>query len=182
MTQSVVDIWDRIQSDDHRAWKLLVQKYDALVNTVAMRCGLNGADVEDCAQHTWVALYRCRKSIKDPKALPKWLMQTARRRAVRMLQSSRGTTAAEDGIATDPRPLPDEELLQLERRQELEEAMSYLDDRCQKLIEALFFSPQGSNYADIARKLGIPANSLGPIRSRCLARMRQILDDLGYLP
>jgi RNA polymerase sigma factor (sigma-70 family) len=182
VTKSVNDIWDRIQTGDHRAWKLLVQKYDALVNTVAIRCGLTGADVEDCAQYTWVALYRCRKSIKDPKALPKWLMQTARRRAVRMLQSSRRTTVADDGISIDPRPLPDEELLQLERRQELEEALSYLDDRCRRLIEELFFSPQGRSYADVARKLGIPANSLGPIRSRCLARLRQILDDLGYLP
>ncbi len=182
MTQSVTDIWNRVRADDHRAWKLLVRKYDALVNTVAMRCGLVGADVEDCAQHTWVTLYRCRKSIKDPKALPKWLMQTARRRAVRMLQNSGRVSAVSDVNAVDPQPLPDEELQRLERRQELEEAMSYLDDRCRRLIEALFFSPQGRSYAEIARELGIPPNSLGPIRSRCLARMRQILDDLGYLP
>lgn len=78
-------------------------------------------------------------------------------------------------------PLPDDELLSLERQAHIEIAMRRLDGRCRQLVEALFFAPSDKSYKDIAGALGIPANSLGPTRTRCLNKLRKILIEIGYL-
>lgn len=74
---------------------------------------------------------------------------------------------------------PEDELIRLERQALLEVAVAQLDDRCRTLIESLFYSPKDKSYRQIANELGIPPNSLGPIRSRCLKRLKKILDEMG---
>ena len=71
---NIEHIWKSVLAGDVHAWGELVRVYAALVNTVARRVGLSGLDAEDCAQHTWMSLYRNRRVIKDPQALPAWLI------------------------------------------------------------------------------------------------------------
>jgi len=146
-----------------------VERYEALVFTVARRAGLTRADAEDCAQHTWLSLYRTRHTIKDPVALPAWLIRTTHRRALRMAKQQARLN-----------PLYSEELLALERQAHLELAIQQLNERCQYVMKALFFSEEEKTYAQIARDLGIPPNSFGPTRMRCLKKLEKILRDLGY--
>ncbi|HOP07793.1 MAG TPA: sigma-70 family RNA polymerase sigma factor [candidate division Zixibacteria bacterium] len=180
MVPSNDEIWQRVCEGDADAWRTLVYRYEALVYTVARRAGLSVSDAEDCAQYTWWMLYRSRHHIKDPRGLTKWLIRTTRRRSWRMVQSAQRSQQAHDEIPdVKPTPLPDADLEQLERQADLEMAMLQLDERCRKLLHALFFEPQDKSYSDIAKELNIPANSIGPIRSRCLARLRKIMKQLG---
>jgi DNA-directed RNA polymerase specialized sigma24 family protein len=78
-------------------------------------------------------------------------------------------------------PLPDEDVALLERQAHLEHALSLIDPRCRTLLAELFFAPEERSYRDIARKLRIPVNSLGPTRIRCLKKLKKILEELGYL-
>jgi DNA-directed RNA polymerase specialized sigma24 family protein len=50
-----------------------------------------------------------------------------------------------------------------------------LDERCQKLVEMLFYRAQPPSYAEIAAELGIPEGSIGPTRARCLGKLLRIL-------
>lgn len=181
VTYNIHDIWKGVVDSDPTAWRTLVEQFAGLVHAVAGRVGLSEGDIEDCAQQTWIALYRHRQSIRDPKTLPAWLIKTTRRRAVRIMQRlSRESAMAP---ALDPvleRPLPDEEILALERQAILEAALRQLQPRCRKVLTELFFSPDSKSYGDIARSLGLATNTLGPLRSRCLKKLQAILNKMGY--
>ncbi len=166
------------QAGDARAWKELVNRYQALVYTIALRVGLSMADAADCFQQSWVALYEHRKRIKDPERVAGWLATTARREAIRVYRRNlRQSDLPDDDRHIDPSALPDEELELLERQAHLENGMTQLDSRCRRLIELLFLAPEDWSYEQIAEKLEIAPNSLGPIRQRCLERLRKILSD-----
>jgi RNA polymerase sigma factor (sigma-70 family) len=178
MSLSLGEIWNRVKDGDKSAWSEIVARYANLVFTVARRVGLTTYDAEDCAQHTWLALYRHRNAIRDPRRLPAWLILTTRREAIRMIQRQRraGSLALESTEETAV-ALPDEELMRLEQLDALEHALSKLDPRCRTLLRALFFSEESLSYNDIAVSLGLAPNSMGPIRSRCLKRLKRILEE-----
>lgn len=182
MNRSIGEIWERVLDGDQDAWGELVRRYARLVETVAVRMGLAASDAEDCAQYSWIALYRHRRLIRDPSRLPAWLIMTTKRRALRML--SRDNRRADHSMELDADrsvPPPDDELLRLELLDALQHAMERLDGRCRTLIGALFLAPENMSYADLARTLGISTNAVGRMRSRCLERLRRILIEMGYL-
>jgi RNA polymerase sigma factor (sigma-70 family) len=176
------ELWQDILTGDDSAWKEVVRRYQALVYAVVTRAGLSMADAADCFQQTWVLLFRHRHRLHDPSRLSAWLVTTAKREALRLRRRAdreSGDPQELDAIAADP--LPDEALEQLERQAELEIALGELDPRCRRIVEALFFAPEEKSYEEIARGFGLSANSLGPVRRRCLERLKQILADRGII-
>jgi RNA polymerase sigma factor (sigma-70 family) len=174
-------IWRGVQAEDPDAWRRLVRLYAGLVNSVARRAGLSVPDAEDCAQQTWLALYRRRRAIKDPVALPLWLMRTTQRRAVQMARRlAHETTLEKFEEVRDPQLPADEALSKLEAERYLRRALRKLDPRCRRLINSLFLSERRKSYQEIARVLGVKPNSFGPLRSRCLAQLRAVLKNMGY--
>jgi len=185
MIPDLPSIWSRVERGDASAWQQLVDSYAGLVYTVARRAGLSAPDAEDCAQQTWLALYRNRKKIKDPTALPAWLIRSTQRNAVRICRkyAREAPTAGADsdsGRQVDSAALPDEIMAELESRAVLEAAVAQLDGRCRKLVTWLFLSSELISYSDASRRLGVKPNTLGSLRSRCLKRLRTILKDMGY--
>jgi RNA polymerase sigma factor (sigma-70 family) len=172
-----------ILEGDNKAWELLIRRYQALVYSVSARAGLSSMDVADCFQQTWVLLHRHRHNLKDPSRLSAWLVTTAKREAIRLRQKM-GRESSEEIDETmwlSNAILPDEEMERLECQAQLEIALKDLDDRCRKLLETFFFAPTEKSYVEIAKSFGISANTLGPIRRRCLDRLRKILENNGYL-
>ena len=180
MSSELSDIWARVLGGDHAAWEELVDLYATLVYSVARRSGLDDHDAEDCAQQTWVALYISRHRIHDWQKLPGWLSGTAYRRAMRILRKRASTQRVESKAPPAPTPLsPDQQVILLQRRALLERALARLDVGCRDLLTALFFAPGEKSYGEIARSFNIPINSIGPMRQRCLARLRKILKEMG---
>jgi RNA polymerase sigma factor (sigma-70 family) len=66
----------------------------------------------------------------------------------------------------------DEDLLAAERNAALRQAFSDLPPNCRELVTLLIADPPLS-YAEISATLGISIGSIGPNRSRCLARLRR---------
>jgi RNA polymerase sigma factor (sigma-70 family) len=174
-------LWERAKKGDSDAWRAVVRLYSGLINTVARRAGLSPPDAEDCTQHIWMVLYRKRNSIRDPRALPAWLIKTTHRYAVasarRLKPAARDLSVVEPPVGEE---LPDESVMQLEHQAILDYALKQLDPRCRKLLEALFYSPHRHSYKDIAKALNVLPNSLGPLRIRCLKKLREILQKVGY--
>lgn len=181
MTDDLHKIWKRVLEGDAAAWRRLVGRYAALVNSVALRVGLSTPDAEDCAQHTWLTLYRHRRRIRDPQSLPAWLIRTTHRQAVQMSKrlTYRGTSDPSERTA-DPAARPDEEIQQLEQEVMLARAVELLDPRCRKLITALYLDNDEISYRKLARRLGLAPNSIGSLRSRCLIKLKAIIKDLGF--
>ena len=180
MSQSLTELWSRVLADDPRSWEQLVRRYNPLIIAVARAHGLAAADLEDCAQQTWLALYTGRTRIQKPASIPSWLVRVAKRKAQRVQLRKKSSLAAEEGFDPDTGSIsPEEVFLQAAEAARLYTALEMMDPRCRRLLELLFLSDEEWSYQDIARDLGISPNSLGPIRSRCLTRLRRILKELG---
>lgn len=181
MYADIDTLWRQIKRGNHKAWNNLVSRYSGLIITVAKRVGLSIVDAQDCAQHTWMALYRNRNSIREPERLQAWLIITARRQAIRMLKHQHRFDEMTDDVESIESNIPtDYELLRLETIDSIEFALDQLGPQCQKLLRALFLSPEKLSYQEIAQQLKISSNSLGPLRSRCLNKLSKILKKMGY--
>lgn len=182
MAGTDLELWQEILAGNSRAWETLVRRYQALIYTIAVRAGLSPDDAADCFQQTWVMLYRHRHKLNDPSRLSAWLVTTAKREALRLRRlAARSGDTGEAADRPDPDPLPDDAVLQLERQANLETAIGDLGPQCRRVVEAFFFAPEDRTYEQIAESLGVAPNSLGPIRRRCLERLKKILVQNGYL-
>jgi RNA polymerase sigma factor (sigma-70 family) len=176
------DLWSAILVGDQSAWKELVNRYKSLVYSTCTYLGLSQAEASDAFQQTWVLLYQKRKQVKNPERLSAWLVTTARREALHLRnRSGVPSVDLEAADLADPGPDPEQELVLMEQQARLETAISQLDQPCQAVVEEFFFAPEEPSYEQVARKLGYAPNTLGAKRRRCLKRLRQILEKLGYL-
>lgn len=183
MARNDTDIWADICRGDSAAWAELVKKYEALVYTVGLRAGLSQLEMADCFQQTWVQLYTHRRRIEAPSRLQAWLVTTAKREALRMRRQAQREQTDYDFSrqSDDPERAPDRLLEQLELNSQLQGAIGEIDARCQELLKLLFFAPEDLTYEEVAGRLGISSNALGPARRRCLERLRKVLAKNGYL-
>ncbi len=70
-----------------QAWDVLVDRYMPLVISVARGFRLSSKDVEDISQTVWLRLVEHIDSLREPRALPGWIVTTARREAIRVQRS-----------------------------------------------------------------------------------------------
>jgi len=170
---------------DQEAWAALVDKYKNLIFSIPVKLGLYD-DAADIFQAVCLDLLTDISRLREPRALPKWLMQTcyhkclrARRRAeknVPLAEEDR-ETSAEDGV---PSTLPDDMMVQLEKQQMVRNAIAELSPRCERMVRMLFFETPPRPYEEIAKELGIATGSIGFIRGRCLGKLKQQLENMGF--
>ena len=162
---------------DQQAWRELVDRYAPLLVSVIRGFRLTPAETEDVAQTVWLRLVEHLDSLQEPRAIPGWLVTTARRESIRYLSSqhhrrmSDPLNADQPPVAADV-PDPDEGLVRSERHQVLLAGLAELPSRQRELLLLLMNDPQPS-YDEINRRTGIPVGSIGPTRARALERLRR---------
>jgi RNA polymerase sigma factor (sigma-70 family) len=174
---AITDLVTRARTGDQQAWDALVERYATLTWSICRRYRLADADAEDVGQTVWLQLVDHLDAIREPAALPGWLATTTRRECLRVLGAARGQLAAERGLGAEIRTgeqaeTVEQDLLAAERHAALREAFTDLPPRWQRLMVLLSQDPPVP-YAEISARLGIPVGSVGPYRSRCLARLRR---------
>jgi RNA polymerase sigma factor (sigma-70 family) len=164
---------------DAGAWKALVERYAPLVGSVIVRHRLYGADAEDVAQTVWLRLVEHLRDLREPRALPMWLITTSRNECVRVLKAGRRLRPVDPTTENDMYlgevAEPDQALLDGERNQALLAAFAELSDRHRELLLLLTADPPFS-YSEISRRLGVPVGSIGPTRARALRHLRECLE------
>ncbi len=159
------------------AWDALVERYRPLVRAVASGYRLNVRDVEDVDQTVWLRLIENLDRIREPRALPKWLITTAANESRRLTRARQRTLligvldepVQENGA--EPPGGPDTDLLRRELAQTVQQGLAELPVAQQQLLRLLVGERQLS-YREISRILVIPVGSIGPTRARGLARLR----------
>jgi RNA polymerase sigma factor (sigma-70 family) len=165
---------------DQLAWEKLIRRYQRLIYAIPLRAGLDDEQAAEIFQDVFTTFFQKLNDIEQPEKLHAWLVTTARRKTWRTISKAQGrshtdTEAHEAATVRDETPLPDEQLLLLEEQHRIRTAVSMLDERCQKLVQLLFYRTEPSPYAEIAASLGIPEGSIGPTRARCLGKLLRIL-------
>jgi RNA polymerase sigma factor (sigma-70 family) len=174
---AVTDLVARARGGDKRAWDALVDRYAPLIWSICRNYQLGRADAEDVAQGVWLHLVDHLDQIRDPAALPGWLVTTTRRECWRVIRASRAPHTVvgppNAGRVPDEQPdAPEEQLLAAERQAALREAFAQLPREGQRLMAMLIADPP-LPYAEISAKLGMPVGSIGPTRSRYLDKIRR---------
>ena len=159
---------------DERAWAALVARLDGGMRRVAAGYRLAPADVDDVVQAAWVQLFEGIEGVREPAAIAGWLATVTRRSAMRVLQSRMREELSDDmqlGAAPDAER-PEQRLLAAERRAALGRAIAGLPERHCRLMRVLLIDAD-LGYDAISELLAMPIGSIGPIRGRCLDRLRR---------
>ena len=168
---------------NEEAWSALVDKYKNLIFSIPIKYGFSPDDATDIFQSVCLELLSQLPNLRNPQALPKWIMQVT---AHKCFHGKRQQQRTEVVDPTDPKfeqstPSRAESILrEAEDEQSLRQAVTALPPRCQQLIHMLFFEEPARPYQEVARTLGIAAGSIGFIRQRCLERLRKDLTDAGF--
>jgi RNA polymerase sigma factor (sigma-70 family) len=173
----VIALVRRAAAGDQAAWDQIVDRYAQLVWSICIRFGLSGEDIDDVGQSVWLLLVQGIGSLREPAALPGWLAKTTKNECLRVLRVANRHAHAglpsEDQMLVDPDAVViDEEILRAERDAALRSAFAELPPRCRELLSMLMRDPP-SRYEDISATLGIPMGTIGPVRARCLDRLRR---------
>ena len=170
-------------SGNEQAWTLLIDKYKALIFSIPVKYGLPPHDAADVFQATCAELLVRLPELREPRALPKWLMQVAHHECYRWKRQQQRVVSrdAEPDLPEPETPAIAETVLQqTQEEQMLRDAMRVLSPQCRKLVEMLFFEVPARPYAEAAKELGLAVGSIGFTRQKCIDRLRRQLDELGF--
>src|ERR1700761_9458180 len=76
------------RAGDQDAWGLLVERYERLVFSVALRNGVSRDEAADITQMTFIALLESIEKLREEQRVASWLMSVARRLAWRQRRRS----------------------------------------------------------------------------------------------
>jgi RNA polymerase sigma factor (sigma-70 family) len=165
------------------AWSALIEKYKNLIFSIPIKFGLSREDAADVFQAVCVDLLVGLPRLREPKALPKWLMQTSFHQCLRWkkdklpVDSSFDAKPELDAAGSD---LPEDLLSQVQREQSVRDAIAALPLRCKQMVGMLFLEEPPRPYQDVAKQLNLATGSIGFIRGRCLKKLRRLLEDKGF--
>lgn len=171
------DLIRACRAGDAQAWERLLDKYERLVYSISLNYGLTTEDAADVTQITFTILLQNLGTLPDDVRLAPWLATVARRHTWRLLARNRRESVSPDedlagnealGGTVDNRD-------RWELAEWLNHGLNLLDERCRRLLLALYFDAEEPSYAHVADRLKMPVGSIGPTRARCLEQMKRYL-------
>jgi RNA polymerase sigma factor (sigma-70 family) len=178
------------------AWNELVRRYSPLVMAVTRGYQLAAADAQDVSQTVWLRLVEHVAGLREPEALPGWLVTTAQRECGRQIRQRRRVLPVDPGAdscmrlctaadrtadrAADPAADIAADILRAELRQALRDGLGELPVRDQQLLRLRAADPPKS-YRQISQLTGMPIGSIGPTIRRSLDRLRETCALRAYL-
>jgi RNA polymerase sigma factor (sigma-70 family) len=164
----------RATDGDRAAWNALVDEFGGLVWATTRVHGLGAAQASDVVQSTWMHLVENLKSLEDPARLGVWLAMTARRESLKVIRRSRRAISRSDDLPRLPSDAPAsaEWLASEQNAVAVQAALQRLGPRDRALLRMLALDPTPRD-AEIGAALGIAIDSIGPMRTRALTRLRR---------
>ncbi len=174
---------DRCLGKEPGAWNDFVDRYMGLIYHVIQHAAyarsrtLSSEDVEDIAAEIFLKIvddeYAVLKKFKGMSSLPTYLTVIARRICVKQLikrqrEEELGHTNAHRAFTDDGASGEVEAIVTAD---EVERMLDDLPDREAEVVR--MYHLKYMNYRQIAKKLGIPENSVGPILAKARKRLRE---------
>jgi RNA polymerase sigma-70 factor (ECF subfamily) len=141
---------------------------------------------EDIVQEAFMRLHAQFEDVREPR---KWLYRTVHNLALNHQRDNakivaltqvevEGTSGAAE--ASDPQPLPDEQIVRLERIGLVRLSIEILDERSRELIRLKF--NEGLSYKDIAERTGLSTGNVGYILHHAIKAIADELAKNGVVP
>ena len=170
---------------DNQAWSALISKYKNLIYSVPRKYGASPEDAADVFQSVCLELYAELPRLREIGALRGWLVTVAAHQAFHwkrknQRRAEQGLTPADDDRLGSDAPAPPELIEEVEREQQVREAVARLSPRCREIVRLLFYEQPPVAYRELAGRLGLATGSIGFIRGRCLASLQRALEKAGF--
>lgn len=162
---------------DRAALEEFVRDVSPLLWQLVRSYGLDQSTAEDVVQTTWLTLIGKADQVRDDRAVLRWLTVTARREAWRTARQRVRCQPTEVTVMEPALPVtgsPETQVLDSDSQRSLWAKVGALDERCRHLLRIVAFHDR-PDYASLASHLGMPLGSIGPTRSRCLAKLRTLM-------
>lgn len=169
---------------NQEAWSALIDKYKNLIYSIPVKLRMYD-DAPDIFQAVCLDLLSGLNQLREPRALPKWLMQTCYHKCLQY-QRNPGrqvpltNETGEELPIISAQPLPEHMLAELEKEQLVRDSIAQLNPRCEQMVRMLFFENPPRPYHEVARDLGVATGSIGFIRGRCLQKLKKQLEKMGF--
>ena len=161
---------------DERAWSILVDRFSRYVYAIVVQAyRLPEHDAEDVFQEVFARTYEHLEQLRSDEAIRPWLGQLSRRLAVDRLRLRGREQPGFDESLQDVEGNASRELERLELALGVREAMKALPENCQEILDRFFAREQ--SYQEISQALQVPMGTIASRISRCLTKLRQLLDD-----
>jgi RNA polymerase sigma factor (sigma-70 family) len=168
---------------NEQAWSALIDKYKNLIYSIPIKLGLY-EEAPEIFQAVCVDLLVDLRKLREPRALPKWLMQVCYHKCLQHRRKTENQVPLADNedlpLSNEQSPLPEDLLGQLQHEQMVRDAVAELSPRCRRLVRMLFFENPPRPYQEIAKELDLATGSIGFIRGRCLGKLKQQLEKMGF--
>lgn len=163
---------------DEEAWVAVWDRYGPLVKAVSRRTGCDPEEARDVVQRVALVALQNLASLSNPEKLAGWLAGVARYQSLEMIRQRR-PSAELDGREVPVEPRVDQDLIRDQELAVLKVALDRLENRCRRLLERLELKEPADSYRDVAADEGLSETSIGPIRRRCLQRLRKLVEQLS---
>ncbi len=179
------ELFIECKNGSKKAWEALIRRFQRLIYTIPRRAGLGEDQAADVFQVVFSRAFENLHLISQPERIQAWLVTTAKRETLAMLRQSQRTvsiSANDDDVDSKPfdiedeSPLPDETLEQLQLQRQLRAAVEQLDPKSQDFVKLVFLQDEPLPYSEVAQRLGISEGSIGPTRTRCMEKLRAIMN------
>lgn len=184
---------EKAAGGDVEAFEKIIEEYQNIVYSIALRMSGNETDAFDMAQEVFIKLYRNLSKFDGRSKLSTWIYRVAsntcldelkKRKRIRDNTKSLNEEfeTADDNVVLeikDTKPLPEEEIENSEIKETLNSAILKLSDQHKEVI--ILRDIEGFSYEEIA---DITKNSVGTVKSRlsrARAALRKILKEYGEL-
>ena len=159
--------------DGHReSWDLLVERFSRYVYAICIQgFRLSPTDAEDVFQDVFSKVYEQLPGLRDDSAVRPWLAQMTRRTCIDRLRASSREAAADD---VEPSAV-DDVVSALDEALTVRAALELLPPDCREILDRFF--ARDESYRVISEALSLPAGTIASRISRCLDKLKVVLED-----
>jgi RNA polymerase sigma factor (sigma-70 family) len=163
----------RCRAGDQAAWSELVERFSRYVYAISVQgFRLPQHDAEDVFQEVFARAYQHLDRLRDDAALRPWLAQLTRRLCIdRLRAAAREGPAAEGELESAG---SDETLALLDEALAVHEALAETPEHCREILDRFF--ARDESYRTIGDALELPAGTIASRISRCLTRLKELLE------
>ena len=168
----------RCRTGDESAWAELVNRFSRYVYAIATQgFSLRADDAEDVFQEVFARTYQHLDRLRDDEAIRPWIAQLTRRLSIDKIRAGSREQLSDEEI--EP-PGFDETFDRLDEALSVREALAQLSESCQEILDRFF--ARDESYQTIGETLEIPSGTIASRISRCLAKLRGILEGRNSAP
>ena len=161
--------------DDDTAFEYLFDRYrDAIRRLLVQRSG-NASDADDLLQETFIKVYINLNRYRPDYTFGQWIYTIARNTFIDYVRRRQEDMPLDDRFfaPVSSAPTPEESVINLQRRSQIEYYLSQLPPRYRRLVVLRFFD--GLSYEEIAARLDLPLGTVKTQIHRARGRMCRMI-------